>query len=141
MNALIRGRDMFSAPTGGESRAYETSSPHPCRSDRQPVPVNCPARRERGTGIARNLAEIHDEAATSRSACPRARPRQDPTSTDPRGLAQPVRVGGLKPLISSLGRVLEPAGFRGATVTIRLEAAQGPNTTPATAAPNALEII
>ena len=45
-------------------------------------------------------------------ACPRAGPRQDPTSTDPRRPDQRVRVRGLKPLVSSRGRVLEPHTLR-----------------------------
>ena len=47
-------------------------------------------------------------SATPGIACPRAGPRQDPASTDPRRTDQPVRTRGLKPLIRRRGRVLEP---------------------------------
>jgi hypothetical protein len=41
-------------------------------------------------------------------ACPRAGPRQDPSSTSSRRADQPVRTRSLKPLIRRRGRVLEP---------------------------------
>ena len=47
-------------------------------------------------------------SATPASTCPRADPRQDPASTDPRRPDQPVRGRGLKPLIRRHGRVLAP---------------------------------
>ena len=47
-------------------------------------------------------------SATPGSACPRADPRQDPASTDPRRPDQPVRSRGLKPLVRRRGRVLAP---------------------------------
>ena len=47
-------------------------------------------------------------SATPGIACPRAGPRQDPASTDPRRPDQRVRTRGLKPLVRRHGRVLEP---------------------------------
>ena len=47
-------------------------------------------------------------SATPGRTCPRADPRQDPASTDPRRLDQSVRDSGLKPLVRRHGRVLAP---------------------------------
>jgi len=47
-------------------------------------------------------------SAMPASTCPRADPRQDPTSTNPRRPDQPVRTRHLKPLIRRHGRVLTP---------------------------------
>ena len=58
-------------------------------------------------------------SATPGSARPRAGPRQDPTATGPRRPDQPVRARGLKPLISSRSRVVEPHRF-GAARTDRV---------------------
>ena len=51
-------------------------------------------------------------SATPGIACPRAGPRQDPASTDPRRPDQPVRTRSLKPLVTGHGRVLEPDSAR-----------------------------
>jgi len=56
-------------------------------------------------------------SATPIGTCPRADPRQDPTSTGPRRPDQRVRTGGLKPLIKRHGRVLAPDRVTGSTST------------------------
>src|SRR6185436_18304370 len=50
-------------------------------------------------------------SATGAVACPRARPRQDPATTDPRR-AQRVSGGGLKPQIRHHGGFWNPTGTK-----------------------------